>query len=135
MIAAVISLTVVLLLVFRVLRRRGHKITRPELRNRAIRESERLIELVEEQKAGRPENDPVLKDHELSHRRVTFYDEEMQEIYHREHLAEISELKDLFAQRGIRNRMLENLEESVENEADLRTISTALEEMSTRLKS
>ena len=131
---AAIALLVVVGLLVRRFRVRKHELTRPELRNRATTMSGRLVDLVEEQQEGRPLDDPIIKDHELSHRRVTFYDEEMQRIYHRDYLPEIVELKEHFAERGIRNNMLEDLHESAENEADLRTISTALGEMATRLK-
>jgi ABC-type nickel/cobalt efflux system permease component RcnA len=111
-----------------------YQITRPELRNRAIDESEGLAELVAERESQRPSNDPVIQDHEFAHRRVTSHDEETQKIYHREHLPKVSELRDHFAARNIRNDMLEDLYDSAENEADLRTISTALQEMAARLK-
>ena len=113
---------------------RRHELTRPELRNRAMRASERLAGLVEEQQAARPPADPVIKDNELPHRRVTAQDEEMQRVYRRDYLPEISGLREHFAGRRIRNDMLEELYESAENEADLRTISTALQEMAARLK-
>ncbi|CAN5687278.1 hypothetical protein BH24ACT21_BH24ACT21_07690 [soil metagenome] len=111
-----------------------HRITGPELRNRATRESERLAELVEEREANRPSDDPVIQDHELVDRRVTYHDEETQEIYHRDYLPEVAELREHFAERGIRNGTLDGVYESAENDADLRTISTALEEMAARLK-
>lgn len=104
------------------------------MRNRAFRESERLVALVEEREAGRPSDDPVIRDHELDHRRVTFHDEGTQEIYHRDYLPEVAELREHFAERGIRSGTLDSLYESAENDADLRTISTALEEMAARLK-
>lgn len=118
----------------RSLRSRRYEITSPELRNRAIGESERLAELVEDQRSGRPDDDSVIEDHEFSHRRVTFHDEELQRIYQENHLPQVSELREHFAERRIRNDMLEELYESAENEADLRTISTALQEMAGRLK-
>ncbi len=112
---------------------RRHGLTRPALRRRALEESERLTDLVEERRTGRPQNDPVIVDHELAHRRVTLYDEATQEIYHQEHLPVVAELRRQFAERRIRNRMLDDLYETAGNEADLRTIATALEEMARRL--
>ncbi|MGF1473792.1 MAG: hypothetical protein ACFB50_18885 [Rubrobacteraceae bacterium] len=91
--------------------------------------------LVERQEAGRPSDDPVIRDHELAHRRVTFYDERTQEIYRRDYLPEVSELRKHFAEHGIRSETLEDFYEAVENDADLRTISTALREMAERLES
>ena len=111
---------------------RQHELTRPELRNRATKMSEELAGLVEEQQAARPPDDPIIKDHEISHRRVTSQDEEMQRVYRRDYLPEVSELREHFAGRKIRNGMLEELYEFPENEADLRTISTALQEMAGR---
>ena len=111
-----------------------HRLTRPELRNRALRESERLVELVEAREASRPSDDPVIRDHDLAHRRVTFHDEETQKIYRRDHLPEVAELREHFAGRGIRSAALDDFYESAENDADLRTIATALEEMAARLK-
>ena len=99
-----------------------------------MRESDRLVDLVEQREAARPPDDPVLQDHEIVHRRVTYHDEETQEIYHRDYLPEVAELREHFAERGIRNDTLDELYESAENDADLRTISTALEEMAARLK-
>lgn len=110
------------------------RLTRPGLRNRALRESGRLAELVEEREKSRPPNDPIIRDHELAHRRVTFHDEETQEIYREHYLPEVVELREYFAERGIRNTTLDDLYRSVENDADLRTISTALEAMAAKLK-
>lgn len=116
------------------LRRTRHQLTGPELRNRAVEESDRLAELVEEREANRPTDDPVIQEHELTDRRVTYHDEQTQEIYHRDYLPEVAELREHFAERGIHNGTLDRLYESAENDADLRTISTALEEMAARLK-
>ncbi len=129
-----VVLLVSVVLLVRSYRSRGHELTRPELRNRATGLSERLAGLVGEQQAARPPDDPVIKDSELSHRHVTSQDEEMQRVYRRDYLPEVSELRGHFAGRGIRNGMLNELYESPENEADLRTISTALQEMAARLK-
>lgn len=126
-------LAVVLLLV----RRSGggrHRLTRSGLRRRAIKESERLIALVEERRASRPSDDPVIMDHELPHRRVTLHDERTQEIYRREHLPAVTELREQFAERRVRDRMLDELYEDAASEADLRTVATALGEMARRLR-
>ncbi|MGB3635400.1 MAG: hypothetical protein WA982_15265, partial [Rubrobacteraceae bacterium] len=110
-----------------------HRLTKPELRNQALKESERLAELVDERESHRPLEDPVIQDHQLAHRRFTSYDEETQEVYEREHMPKIVELRGHFAARHIRSGMLDDLYGSAGNEADLRTISTALQEMAGRL--
>jgi hypothetical protein len=107
--------------------------TRAGLRNLARERSEALSELVARREALRPPNDIVLKDHEYPHRRVTLHDLQTQRIYAEEHAAATSDLREQFAGRGIRNRSLDRYLASPENGADLRTISTALLEMATRL--
>ena len=131
--AAVAAVVAVFWMVVRRFRGVRHRLTRPELRNRALEESERLFQLVEEREAARPEHDPIIKDHEFPHRRVTVHDEETQEIYFEEHLPRVADLREQFAERRIKNRTLDDLYESVENDADIRTVSTALAEMSKRL--
>lgn len=133
-VAGLILVGVVVLLLVRASRGRRHRLTRPELRKRALRESERLRNLVDERGTNRPSDDPVIVDHELAHRRVTLYDEETRELYRREHLPAVAELREQFAGRGVRNGLLDDLYENAGNEADLRTLSTALEEMAHRLR-
>ena len=111
-----------------------HRLTAPELRNRALEESGRLAELVGERASCRPSDDSVIQDHQIAHRRFTSHDEETQEIYKSEHMPRIVELREHFAARRIRNGMLDDLHDSAESEADLRTISTALQEMAGRLE-
>ncbi len=134
-IVAVVAVAVVVFGVAVVRRFRGarHRLTRPELRNRALRESHSLFLLVEEREAARPEDDPVIKDHDYPHRRVTLHDEETQRIYFEEYLPRVADLREQFAERRVRNRTLDDLYESVENDADIRTVSTALAEMAERL--
>lgn len=110
-----------------------HRFTRPALRQRALEESGRLVSLVDERRMSRPPDDPVIVEHEIAHRRVTLHDEGTQEIYRREHLPVVAELRQQFAERRIRNPMLDELYETAGNEADLRTVATALEEMARRL--
>lgn len=110
-----------------------HRMTRPELRNRALEESRSLFQFVEEREAARPEHDSIIKDHEHPHRRVTIHDEETQGIYFKEHLPLVADLRELFAKRQVKSRALDDLYESVENDADIRTVSTALAEMAERL--
>lgn len=114
--------------------RRRHKMTRAGLRNLAREQSGALIGLVEQREAGRPHDDVVIKDHEYPHRRVTLHDEGTQRIYAERYLASISDLRDQLARRGIRSGPLDAYYASPQNEADLRTISTALLEMSGRLR-
>lgn len=113
--------------------RRRHKMTRAGLRNLARARSEALADLVDRREACRPRNDVVFKDHEYAHRRVTLHDVETRAIYLNDHLAGISDLRAQFAERGIRSRELDRYLASPENGADLRTISTALFEMASRL--
>lgn len=133
LVAAVAAVGVVFWVAVRWFRGVRHRLTRPELRNRALEESERLFQLVEEREAARPEQDPIIKDHEFPHRRVTVHDEETQAIYIEKHLPRVADLREQFAERHVRNRTLDDLYESVENDADIRTVSTALAEMSKRL--
>lgn len=114
--------------------RRRHKMTRAGLRNLARARSETLIGLLQEREASRPLDDIVIKDHEYPHRRVTLHDMETQRIYAEDYLEEISELREQFAGRGIRSWPLDHYCASPQNEADLRTISTALLEMAGRLR-
>ncbi len=124
-------LTVFLL---RVLRSGHHKMTRAGLRKRAFAESEALINFINDREARRPANDSIVSDHKYPHRRVTLHDEETQVLYARDHLPEVADLREQFAMRGIRNDVLERVYESPQNEGDLRTVSTALVEMSKRLR-
>jgi len=107
--------------------------TRPGLRNLARVRSGALADLVDRRAACRPRDDTVLRDHEYVHRRVTLHDIETLRIYLADHLAPISDLREQFAARGIRSRELDRYIASPESEADLRTISTALLEMASRL--
>lgn len=133
-VAAVAAAVVILgVVAVRRFRRRRHRLTRPELRNRALRQSQSLFLLVEEREAARPGDDPIIKDHDYPHRRVTLHDEETQRIYFEEHLPMVADLREQFAEHRVRNRTLDDLYESVENGADIRTISTALAEMAERL--
>ena len=113
--------------------RRRHKMTRAGLRNLARARSAALADLVDRREACRPRDDVVLKDHEYAHRRVTLHDVETRAIYLSDHLAGIKDLRAQFAERGIRSRELDRYLASPENGADLRTISTALLEMASRL--
>lgn len=130
---AIIGLVLSVLLI-RLLRRGPHKMTRAGLRKRALKQSEALMVFVNEREASRPANDTVIRDHQHSHRRVTLHDEEAQEIYARDYLPGIADLRQQFAKRGIRNDALDRVYESAQNEGDLRTVSTALVEMARRLR-
>jgi hypothetical protein len=107
--------------------------TKAGLRNLARDRSGSLADLVDRRAACRPRNDAVIRAHEYDHRRVTLHDIETREIYLNDYLAGISDLREQFARRGIRCRELDRHLASPENEADLRTISTALLEMVSRL--
>lgn len=120
-------------LLYHHLKGRRYKMTKPALRNLALQEFIALLAFVNERQAGRPDNDTVIKDHELPSRRVTLHDEETQRIYTRDHLPRVKDLRDQFAQRGIRDGALDLYYETAENEADLRTIATVLPEMAKRL--
>lgn len=114
--------------------RRRHKMTRPGLRNLARARSGALADLVRRREACRPRNDAIIKDHEYPHRRVTLHDLETRKIYLANYQAEVSDLREQFAARGIRSQPLDRYVASPENGADLRTISTALLEMASRLE-
>lgn len=134
-IPAVVAVGVVALVwIRRKVRRRRHRLTGPELRNRARREAGEIAGLIGVRQRNRPADDPVIRHHEFSHRRVTFHDEGTRDIYVRDHLPEVSLLQQQFAERNIHNRTLDGIYESPENEADLRTIATSLEEMADRLQ-
>lgn len=113
--------------------RRRYEMTKPALRNMAVRQSDALFAFVDERQAGQPENNPVVKDHDLPSGRVTLHDEETRRIYLRDHLPQVGRLRDQFARRGIRDGVFDRYYESAENEADLRTIATVLPEMAKRL--
>lgn len=118
---------------YRRLKGRRYEMTGPALRNLALQQADALIAFVNERQTGRPQNDAVVKDHDLPSRRVTLHDEETRRIYSRDHLPRVRKLRDQFAQRGIRDGALDRYYESAENEADLRTIATVLPEMAKRL--
>ncbi len=137
-VVAAIVLVLLLASIFWLLARRfgktRYRLTGPELRNQALRESERLAGLISDRDSHRPPDDPVIQDHQLAERHSTSYDEETLEIYKSEHMPKVAELRQHFAARRIRNGMLDELHDSAESEADLRTISTALQEMAGRIK-
>jgi len=114
--------------------RRRHKMTGAALRKLAWAESDALFELIQDREASRPHDDIVIKDHKYPHRRVTLHDEGTLRLYTRDHLTGVAGLREQFAERGIRNRALDACYGTPESEADLRTISTALLEMSGRLR-
>lgn len=113
---------------------RRHKMTRAGLAKLAVAESDALIRFLERREAGRPPNDTVIEDHEYPHRRVTLYDEETQRLYAECHLPRVADLRQQFAERGIRSQPLDAFYQSPANGADLRTVSTALFEMTRRLR-
>lgn len=131
--AAIIGLFLTVLL-SRLLGRGRHKMTRAGLRKRAFQQAEALMVFVNERETSRPANDTVIKDHQHAHRRVTLHDEETQQIYARDYLPGIAELREQFAKRGIRSDALDRVYESAESEGDLRTVSTALVEMAKKLR-
>lgn len=113
--------------------RRRHEMTRAGLSRRASEAAESLRAFVDEREASRPEDDTVIKDHELPSHRVMLHDEETREMYLREWLPEISELRKQIHDHGVRDRTFDSLYESAENGSDLRTVSTALSEMARSL--
>jgi len=125
---------VLIVLPLLLLKRSRHKMTRAGLRKRAFEESEALINFINDREAIRPANDGVVSDHEYLHRRVTLHDEETQILYARDYLPEIADLREQFAKRSIHSDVLDRVYESVQTEGDLRTVSTALVEMSKRLR-
>lgn len=130
---AIISLVLIMLPLL-LLKRSRHKMTRAGLRERAIEESEALINFTNDREASRPANDSIVSDHEHPHRRVTLHDEETQVLYARDYLPRVADLREQFAKRGIRSDVLDRVYEDAQNEGDLRTVSTALIEMAKRLR-
>lgn len=138
----VLATTVVVVLVlaaplaFRLLKPRPrHKMTKAGLRKRAIEESEALVALVDEHAASaRATDDAEDAYHERAHWRATLPDEDLRSVYRETHLAEVKDLRQQFAERGIRDEALEGVFESARTEASLRTISTALLVMADRLR-
>ena len=130
---AIISLALIMLPLL-LLKRSRHKMTRAGLRERAIEESEALINFTNDREASRPANDSIVSDHEHPHRRVTLHDEETQVLYARDYLPRVADLREQFAKRGIRSDVLDRVYEDAQNEGDLRTVSTALIEMAKRLR-
>jgi hypothetical protein len=108
--------------------------TRAGLRKRAFEQSEALVSFINDREARRPANDTVVRDHPHPHRRVTLHDEQTQALYARDYLPEVASLREQFAKRRVSNDALDRVYESPQNEGDLRTVSTALVEMSKRLR-
>ncbi len=134
-IIASIAVVAVLVVVFVVVKlgKGRHEMSRAGLAKRAVEEAESLRTLAEEREGSRPAGDSILKEHDLPHRRVTLHDEGTRDIYVREHLSEVSDLRSQLRRRGVRDKTFDTLYESVENGSDLLTVSTALSEMAHRL--
>jgi hypothetical protein len=62
------------------------------------------------------------------------HDKGTQDIYYNEHMPVIADLKERFAERGIQADALDHMYELVDNEADIRSIQTALAQMAARLR-
>ncbi len=134
--AVVAALVLAAPLTFRLLRRRRHhKMTKAGLRKRTIKESEALMVLINEHTASsRPADGVEDEYHERAHWRAALPDEELRSAYRRAHISEVADLREQFAERGIRDEALEKVYETAWTEADLRTISTALLAMADRLR-
>ncbi len=135
LIASIAAVAVVFAVVFLVVKlgKGRHEMSRAGLAKRAVEEAESLRTLAEEREESRPEGDSILKEHDLPHRRVTLHDEGTREIYVREHLPEVAELRRQLRGHGVRDQTFDALYESVDNGSDLLTVSTALSEMAHRL--
>lgn len=116
------------------LKKKRREMSRAGLANRANEEARRLRDFVERREESRPERDSVVRDHELSSHRVTLHDEETRELYVRDHLPEVAELRRQLREHGVRDEVLDNLHESAENGSELRSVSTALFEAARRLR-
>jgi hypothetical protein len=114
--------------------RRNQRANTRALRNDALTEARRLGDLIAARRADKPQDDPILKDHEKPNRRVTRHDQGTQDIYYNEHMPVIADLKERFAERGIQDDMLDQMYEYVENETDIRNIQTTLAQMAARLR-
>ena len=115
-------------------RRRRHKTTKAGLRQRAVEESEALMALIREREAGRPADPDVGLDPDEALRSATEHDEELRLTYRSDHLPRIADLREQFAERGIRDEALDGAYGSVRCEAEARTVSTALLVMADRLR-
>ncbi|CAN5478713.1 MAG: hypothetical protein M3494_00625 [Actinomycetota bacterium] len=132
--AAVLVVVLAILFLTGRLGGRRREMSRAGLSRRASGEAESLRDLVEERESSRPTGDSVIRDHDLPSRRVTVHDEGTREIYLRDHLPEVADLRRQLGERGVRDETLDSLYEAAENGSDLRTVSTALFEMARRLR-
>lgn len=131
-VAVGVGLVLAAALLFRVRgRRRRHKTTRAGLRKRALEESGALIALIREREASRPAVEDEF--YEKAHEQATQHDEELRQIYRSDHLPRIEDLREQFAERGIRDEALDEAYGAARNEAEVRTVSTALLVMADRL--
>lgn len=115
-------------------RRVRHKMTRAGLEQRAMAVSNSLTALCNEREAsqfpslvasGAPEPpDPNERPEDL----------EAQTLYRVHYLPEVEDLREQFAQRRIREKALDHVYEAPENVAEIRTVSTALLVMASRLR-
>ena len=117
-------------------RRRRHKMTVAGLRQRALEESEALMALIREREAARgPAGaDSAGVDPDEALRRANAHDEELRLAYRGVHLPRVADLREQFAERGIRDEALDEVYGSVRSEAEARTVSTALLVMADRLR-
>lgn len=114
--------------------KKRREMSRAGLSRRVAEEAESLRAFVDGRESNRPERDSVVKEHDLSSHRVMLHDEGTMEMYDREHLPEVAELRRQMRGHGVRNETLDSLFESSENASDLRSVSTALSEMARRLR-
>jgi hypothetical protein len=83
--------------------KKRREMSRAGLHRRASEEAESLRAFVDEREAKRPERDSVVKDHDLPSHRVTLHDEGTMEVYAREHLPEVAELRRQARDHGVKN--------------------------------
>ena len=114
--------------------RRNQRANTRKLRNDALREVRRLGDLIATRRETKPDDDPIVKDHEKPNRRVTRHDQGTQDIYYKEHMPVIADLKERFAERGIQDDALDHMYAHVDNEADIRNIQTTLAQLAARLR-
>ncbi len=88
--------------------RRRREMTRAGLSERVSEEAKSLRALVDKRESSRPDGDSVIKDYDLPSHRVTLHDEGTREIYLRDHLPEVAELRRQLRDHGVRDETLDS---------------------------
>lgn len=121
-------------LVLRSSRRVRHKMTRPGLRKRATAASSSLAAFCNQREASANPRLIAVGGHEIPDPDAEAEDPKALGLYREYHLPEVADLRDQFAERGIREKALDRLYEHPEGVAEIRTVSTGLVVMAARLR-